>query len=305
MTIILRLDPTLPMVWRSPDEIQFGVPAAAVLSPAEPWQQRLLVELVAGMPESALMVWAEMLRVDPVRVRALLSTLSPALLRVDPDLVAAAPNVLLHSARAANDARLLSALRGVFADAGIAVTEHSDFDVDAAASTPTSPPTVAVVLAHFTVNPRFSAALLSHDVTHLPIVIDGAGVRVGPLVVPGATGCLHCAELYRIDKDPSWPVLATQLLEQAAPAPSALLALEAAASAARLITTAPHAMPGAASQNASLSITVRAKGARRVWHRHRPHPSCGCLSLEETVTALARPERPNLTTTAKAIRVPA
>ena len=69
MTIILRLDPVLPALWRSPDVLQFGTQAVVTLSPVEAWQLRLLHELAAGFPESALMVWADILRVDPARVR--------------------------------------------------------------------------------------------------------------------------------------------------------------------------------------------------------------------------------------------
>ena len=315
MTIILRLDPALPAIWRSPEELQFGVPAAAVLSPVEPWQQRLIGELASGMPESAVMVWAEMLRVNPERVRDLLVALSPAIMRIDPDLPAAVPRVVLHSSRPSEDARLVSALRGVFVDAGITVNEHSSFDADVASASVSGAgraavvdavPPIVVVLAHFAVDPRLSAALLSRDATHLPIVVDGGGVRVGPMVVPGVTGCLHCTDLHRIDNDPAWPVLATQLLERAAVAPSPLLALEAAAIAARFILPRSVAPTGPSAESpGSLSVSVRAGDARREWHRHRPHPSCGCQSLAESATAHASRARPSVTTTTRAMRVPA
>jgi hypothetical protein len=34
---------------------------------------------------------------------------------------------------------------------------------------------------------------------------------VGPLVLPGLTSCLRCADLHRRDRDPAWPALAAQL----------------------------------------------------------------------------------------------
>ena len=34
---------------------------------------------------------------------------------------------------------------------------------------------------------------------------------IGPLVLPGATSCLNCADLHRSDRDASWPALAAQL----------------------------------------------------------------------------------------------
>ena len=33
----------------------------------------------------------------------------------------------------------------------------------------------------------------------------------GPLVIPGRTSCLRCADLHRTDRDPAWPALAVQL----------------------------------------------------------------------------------------------
>lgn len=307
MTIILRLNPALPALWRSLDEMQFGVPAVAVLSPVESWQQRLITELTSGMPESAVMVWADMLSVNPARVRELLATLSPAIVRVDPDLTALMPRVRLHSARVADDARFLSTLRGVFVDAGIAITGESPVTASAApVPAPAAAPALAVVLAHFAVSPRLSGALLSSDTPHLPIVVDGSGIHVGPLVMPGETGCLHCVDLHRIDRDSAWPVLATQLLERTAPEPAPLLTLEAASLAARFIAgSASAAQRFASTAEAGVSVSVRAADARREWHRHRPHPLCGCQSLAESATVRASRVRPSVTTTARALRVPA
>jgi nicotinamidase-related amidase len=41
-------------------------------------------------------------------------------------------------------------------------------------------------------------------------VRDGTGL-VGPLVIPGVTSCLRCADLHRSDRDAAWPALAAQL----------------------------------------------------------------------------------------------
>ena len=332
MTIILRLDPVLPALWRSPDVLQFGTQAVVTLSPVEAWQLRLLHELAAGFPESALMVWADILRVDPARVRGFLSGLAPALLRVDPDVPVRVPRVVLHSPRAAHDARMLAAVRSVCTDAGIDVVEashaggvrgagdtrwarrvagpHAAHDTASGASAAgtlvpgAETADLAIVLAHHVVDPRTSAALLAAEVTHLPVVMTSSGVRVGPVAVPGQTACLHCAELHNIDRDPSWPTIATQLLELVAPTPTALVAIEAAALTARFVA--------AATANRTndpvvwgASVSVRAEGAHREWRRHRPHRSGGCLSLAQNATHPVALVRQNVRTTATAMRVPA
>src|SRR5271168_3100729 len=59
--------------------------------------------------------------------------------------------------------------------------------------------------------PRMLRDLHSQGVAHLAVrVRDGTGL-VGPLVVPGVTSCLGCADLHRRDRDAAWPAVAAQL----------------------------------------------------------------------------------------------
>ena len=57
-----------------------------------------------------------------------------------------------------------------------------------------------------------------------PLLVTGvwsSRAVIGPLVVPGRTSCLHCADLHRCDRDPAWPVLSAQLAGPGrAPVPS-------------------------------------------------------------------------------------
>jgi hypothetical protein len=80
--------------------------------------------------------------------------------------------------------------------------------------THTAPPdtTDLVVLADFLVaDPWVVRELHSGGVAHLPVRLrDGVGL-VGPLVVPGVTSCLECADLHRSDRDAAWPAVASQL----------------------------------------------------------------------------------------------
>ncbi|MCW2878040.1 MAG: hypothetical protein JWQ95_2140 [Sphaerisporangium sp.] len=53
--------------------------------------------------------------------------------------------------------------------------------------------------------------LVALRIPHL-LVTAGEGVgSVGPLVLPGRTPCLHCLELIRRDRDPSWPMVRARL----------------------------------------------------------------------------------------------
>lgn len=57
------------------------------------------------------------------------------------------------------------------------------------------------------------AGLHATRVPHLVATVRGEVGVVGPLVVPGRTGCLRCGEVVRTDADPDWPRLAAQLHE--------------------------------------------------------------------------------------------
>jgi hypothetical protein len=45
---------------------------------------------------------------------------------------------------------------------------------------------------------------------HLAVATYSDRALIGPLVVPGSTGCLRCRHLHRRDADPAWPVVAVQ-----------------------------------------------------------------------------------------------
>lgn len=69
-----------------------------------------------------------------------------------------------------------------------------------------------VVLSDFLVaDPHLLRELHQARIPHLPVCVrDGTGL-VGPLVIPGVTSCLGCADLYRSDRDAAWPAVAAQL----------------------------------------------------------------------------------------------
>ncbi|HEX8768425.1 MAG TPA: hypothetical protein VF714_08650 [Jatrophihabitans sp.] len=61
------------------------------------------------------------------------------------------------------------------------------------------------------VDTSLRSALHQDRVPHLRASVDGEQAVVGPLVLPGRTSCLQCADLHRTDRDPAWPALAVQL----------------------------------------------------------------------------------------------
>lgn len=141
-----------------------------------------------------------------------------------------------------------------------------------------------VVLADALVtDPRVLRELHAARVPHLPVrVRDGTGL-VGPLVIPGVTSCLRCADLHRSDRDAAWPALAAQLRHAVGAADRATV-LGTAALALTQVDLVVRAMrdgergPGSAPPPMTLNTTVEfdvgtGSVVTRRWSRH---PLCAC-----------------------------
>jgi ThiF family len=119
------------------------------------------------------------------------------------------------------------------------------------------------------------AGIHRSGVPHLVATVRGQTGVVGPLVVPGVTSCLHCADLHRRDADSRWPRLAAQLTAvEAAPSGSTITCLLTAATAALQVLAHLDgtAAPGALEATIELRPPHLAPRVRR-WP---PHPACPC-----------------------------
>src|SRR3984957_5799668 len=140
-----------------------------------------------------------------------------------------------------------------------------------------------VVLSDYLVaDPRMVRDLHSQGVPHLAVrVRDGTGL-VGPLVIPGVTSCLGCADRHRSDRDAAWPAIAAQLRDTIGVADRATLLATAALAlsqvnrviaAVRGQEAVPDPGPPQA-LNATLEFDLNAGAiVARQWTRH---PLCSC-----------------------------
>lgn len=143
-----------------------------------------------------------------------------------------------------------------------------------------------VVLSDYLVaDPRMVRELHTRGVPHLPVrVRDGTGL-VGPLVIPGVTSCLGCADLHRRDRDAAWPAVAAQLRDTIGSADPATV-LATVALALNQVNRVIAAVRGTAVEsggrdsgppptlNATLEFDV---GAGSIVTRHwTRHPLCSC-----------------------------
>ena len=134
-------------------------------------------------------------------------------------------------------------------------------------------------------DPRMVRDLHRRGIPHLPVLVrDGIGL-VGPLVIPGVTSCLGCADLHRSDRDAAWPAIAAQLRDTVGVADRATLLATAALAlsqvnrviaAVRGQEVVPDPGPPPA-LNATLEFDLNAGSiVARHWSRHPLCSLCSC-----------------------------
>ncbi|GAA5118613.1 TOMM precursor leader peptide-binding protein [Haloechinothrix salitolerans] len=132
-----------------------------------------------------------------------------------------------------------------------------------------------LVLADTMVQPPHRVdQLMGERQPHLPVRFrDGVGV-VGPLVFPGRTSCMRCADLHRTDLDSAWPRLAHQLIGRTGRADPASTHATAALAVGQIMRAVQDGGTHPPLWNATLELDlVTGDVTRRTW---LPHPRCTC-----------------------------
>jgi bacteriocin biosynthesis cyclodehydratase domain-containing protein len=280
---MLRLAPSHPPLWRTPDSVQLGIDDERPLTGLHPWQERLLDALVGGIPDARLAPLATELGASVAEAERFLHRIKDALATdasPAPPVRIELPTDLSHD----DETSLLTGIRA----AGLTIAECARW-----ALPPAGEPVLLV--ASRLVDPHRAARLTADDIPHLPVELSGDRVVVGPLVAPGASACLACVHAHHRDRDPDWPFVAAQLLARRAVPTDPLLLVEAATLAARLLR----------SGDAGRSVVLSAGDGRREWREHRPHAACLCRSPEGIATVAAPGAPTAAPTTATAYARPA
>ncbi|WP_030232371.1 TOMM precursor leader peptide-binding protein [Streptomyces sp. NRRL S-455] len=129
-------------------------------------------------------------------------------------------------------------------------------------------------------DPAAAEPLMSSGTPHLYAgVVEGTGV-VGPLVLPGETGCAGCLHESRTDRDPTWPRLVAQWRSgrqrQVRPCDLALATTVSALAAAHALAFLDGRVPSTAGARWEVSLPTLHWHARPVW----AHPACPCAAAE-------------------------
>jgi bacteriocin biosynthesis cyclodehydratase domain-containing protein len=276
---LYALDPAMPVLLRPDGAVQVGWdPRRAVLVRApDGTTPAALAALLRGMQVPLGMAELHRLAASHGLAENVLEQLLEALMSRGVARgrarrpVARALSIRVHGCGPLSDL-LVEALR--CSGARIAHTSHANASVSAASAD------MVVLSDYLAADPRLLRDLHAVGVPHLPVCVrDGTGL-VGPLVIPGVTSCLSCADLHRADRDGAWPALAAQLRDVigSADRPTVLATAAVALGQLQRIITAVRGQEAAGEPPATLNTTLQVDvssntiSARR-WSRH---PNCRC-----------------------------
>lgn len=147
-------------------------------------------------------------------------------------------------------------------------------------------PDLVVLAAMGAIPPDAGTPWLRRGIPHLPLVVQGHRVQVGPLITGDRGPCLSCLDLHRRDRDAAWPALLSQLapagplLPQAPVSPESSLTAMTAGAAAMIVHTCLDGQRAPVGLSLELSLPWPTIQIRQ-WFSH---PLCGCTVEQATMT---------------------
>lgn len=161
----------------------------------------------------------------------------------------------------------------------VATAAAAERQAPEARSTPPAldePPDLVVLAVDEPIDDERREALHARSCAHLSVRVGGGHAVIGPLVLPGLTSCLRCADLHRLDRDPAWDALAVQLAAPTRQREASEVALATAVGGLAAVQALDFLDGGRpASVEATLEIQLPDwRLRRRTWPIH---PECGCL----------------------------
>jgi bacteriocin biosynthesis cyclodehydratase domain-containing protein len=294
--MVLLIDPRLPVVWRTPFELQIGSDRAVVtLKEITQPEEYLVAVLRKGISRSGLDMIGTKAGATPTETEALLAKVAPALLGESAERSLLGRSIVVIGRGAGADG-----IRSLLRELGATVSSVSDDD--------TGSVDLAVLVACFAIQPSLSGYWLRRDVPHLAVVFGDATARVGPLVEPGHGPCLHCVERARLDLDPTWAAVASQLLGRSAATEVTLTVAEVVPLAVRAVLDRLAPGTGAKFRGAKLrrrAVVIDGESGELSELRFQGHPECACreLPLQGIGTATGQSSGPDRieSTTAPAV----
>jgi bacteriocin biosynthesis cyclodehydratase domain-containing protein len=286
-----RIDPRLPLLWRTPSEIQVGFASPrAVLADLTPAEEYVVSALHSGVSDVSLRALGKQRGMSDAQLSHLLARIAPAL---EPPGRASLPNVAVEGGGlgAARIAHTLT--EACFTVVGATeLLGHANRQRGSSTEHADATHSISIVVATMVLAPDRCGRWLRRGVRHLPVVWLDTEVHVGPLIDPGRTACWHCIELARCDVDSSRRALVTQVAGRPAAAETNRTTQEVALRVARWLDGSDAPAPGTA-------LILQVSSGRWRPMATTPHAACSCHTPRgnETALALVDDQIPKPTTT--------
>jgi bacteriocin biosynthesis cyclodehydratase domain-containing protein len=286
-----RIDPQLPLLWRTPSEIQIGFASPrAVLADLTPAEEYVVSALHSGVSDVSLRALGAQRGMSATDLADLLARIAPAL---EPPGKASLPHVAVEGGGlgAARIAHTLTEA-SFMAVGATELLSHANSKRGSSTESADATRSIVIVVATMVLAPERCGRWLRRGVRHLPVVWLDTEVHVGPLIDPGRTACWHCIELARCDVDAARRALVTQVAGRPAAAETNRTTQEVALRVARWLDGSDAPEPGTA-------LILQVPSGRWRPMATTPHAACSCHTPRGNESASVRvdDQTPKPTTT--------
>jgi len=263
---MIKLNPTFPLVWRSPTSIQIGIDRPlAITESLTLGQERFLSALRTGIPEHSLKAIAKECSLNPAELQSTLALFSEA---CQPETRPPRRRICLDG----NHGQINS-MGEIFSRLGHNVVLGSGLSEPRA--------DIVFLIADFVQPLHRSGDWHRRNTPHIPVTFGDTIIEIGPIVgLEDTAPCAMCIALSKIDKDSAWPVMATQLSGMFSALPTPLVVHEFTTLLARWIT---H--PETLGISGSQSVVIDVATGKRKLRTFSVHAECACQTLPQNVTA--------------------
>lgn len=262
-----KLNQNIHTVWLTPTTLQFGIDeVVCTLENLTPSKERFISSLQMGFTYKQLPSIAKAAGITTVEAHQLLFHLS--------EVCRPSPRVTPQRICVDGSTMLAKTLASTLAEAGhrvVMASARNNIACD-----------LAFLIADFVIEPYRAADWLRREIPHVPIVAGDAVTKIGPLLAKGNPAlCNHCIELHHRDKNPAWPVIASQLLRKPSGLLSTLNCQEISTALTRWITH-PDSLKLSSSSALTYLPSTGSYKAKRVTF----HPECSCQALPQNAILL-------------------
>lgn len=296
---MMRIDPTLSLIWRTPTSIQIGFPDAVVVTELTALEERLLVALRTGCNLEAYYGMGATLGASRTQCDTFADRISPSFektaarrARIGIDYVGSdgsgeTATALANLLATVCDVRSVNAANVPHQRLAADHRIHSSKRTARGGCEGTSwQPDLVIVLAHFAITPARAGVWLRREIPHMAVIVGDRTTRIGPLVQAGRGPCLSCVEMLTCDADPTRTAMLAQLASRPCSGASPLVNAEIATVATRVVQA--H-MDLSRDDSLEPGEVLKLDASTGLWTNEKISmcSRCSCRALPENGTAAA------------------